>query len=100
MAKKLEPVHPGELLLEAFLVPLELSPNALARGIGVAPRRIKEIVHGTRRVTTDTAVRLARFFGTSSQFWLALQMDYALDTESDRLQGRLEKEVRAYQGAG
>ena len=100
MAKKLEPVHPGEVLLEEFLVPMELSQNALARGIGVSPRRINEIVHGTRRVTADTALRLGRFFGTSPEFWLSLQMDYELDTESDRLKGRLEKEVREYQRTG
>ena len=63
MVKKLDPVHPGEVLLEEFLVPLELSQNALARGIGVPPRRINEIVHGARRVTADTALRLGRFFG-------------------------------------
>ena len=97
MAKKLEPVHPGEILLEEFLKPMELSQSALARGIGVPPRRINEIVHGARRVTADTALRLGRFFGTSPQFWLGLQMDYDLDTESDRLKGRLEKEVREYQ---
>ena len=97
MAKKQEPVHPGEVLYEEFLVPMELSQNALARGVGVPPRRINEIVHGTRRVTADTALRLSRFFGTSPEFWLGLQMDYELDTESDRLKGRLEKEVRQYQ---
>ena len=100
MAKKLEPIHPGEVLFEEFLVPMELSQNALARGVGVPPRRINEIVHGTRRVTADTALRLSRFFGTSPEFWLGLQMDYELDTESDRLQGRLEKEVREYQRTG
>ena len=100
MAKKLEPVHPGEVLLEEYLEPMELSQNALARGIGVPPRRINEIVHGTRRVTADTALRLSRFFGTSPEFWLGLQMDYELDTESDRLKGRLEKEVCEYQRTG
>ena len=100
MAKKLEPVHPGEVLLEEFLAPMGLSQNALARGIGVPPRRINQIVHGTRRVTADTALRLGRFFGTSPEFWLGLQMDYELDTESDRLKGRLEKEVREYQRTG
>ena len=100
MAKKLEPVHPGEILFEEFLQPMGLSQSALARGIGVPPRRINEIVHGTRRVTADTALRLGRFFGTSPQFWLGLQMDYELDTESDRLKGRLEKEVREYQQTG
>ena len=97
MAKKLEPGHPGEVLYEEFLVPMELSQNALARGVGVPPRRINEIVHGARRMTADTALRLSRFFGTSPEFWLGLQMDYELDTESDRLKGRLEKEVRQYQ---
>jgi len=100
MAKKLAPVHPGEILLEEFLLPMELSQNALARGLGVPPRRINEIVHGTRRVTADTALRLARFFGTSPQFWLGLQTDYELQIESDRLKGRLEKEVSEYQPAG
>jgi addiction module HigA family antidote len=96
MAKVMEPVHPGEILLEEFLKPMELSQNALAREIRVPPRRINEIVHGTRRVTADTALRLSRFFGTSAEFWLGLQMDYDLDTESDRLKGRLEREIREY----
>ena len=92
--KKLEPVHPGEVLSEDFLKPMELSQNALARGLGVPPRRINEIVHGKRRVTADTALRLARFFGMSAEFWLGLQMDYELDVESDRLEGRLKDEVK------
>ena len=83
MAKKLEPVHPGEILFEEFLKPLGLSQNALARGIGVPPRRINEIVHGARRVTADTALRLGRFFATSPEFWLGLQMDYDLDVAED-----------------
>ena len=98
--KKLNPVHPGEILLEEFLGPMGLSQNAVARGIGVPPRRINEIVHGNRRVTADTALRLARFFGTSPEFWLGLQMDYELDMESDRLKGRLEKEVQRHRQAG
>lgn len=97
---KLAPVHPGEVLLEEFLVPLGLSQNALARGLGVPPRRINEIVHAARRVTADTALRLARFFGTSPEFWLGLQMDYELDLESDRLEGRLDREVKPYRRAG
>ncbi len=97
MVKKLAPVHPGEILLEEFLVPMDLSQNALARGLGVPPRRINEIVHGVRRVTADTALRLGRFFGMSAEFWLGLQMDYELDMESDRLKGRLEKEVCEYE---
>jgi addiction module HigA family antidote len=99
MAKKMEPVHPGEILLEEFLGPMGLSQNALARGIGVPPRRINEIVHGARRVTADTALRLGRFFNMSAEFWLGLQMDYELDIESDRLKGRLDKEVGEYQQA-
>lgn len=98
--KKLDPVHPGEVLLEEFLRPMELSQNALARGLGVPPRRINEIVHGKRRVTADTALRLGRYFGTSAEFWLGLQMDYELDLESDRLGGRLEQEVQRYRKAG
>ena len=97
--KKLEPVHPGEILSEDFLKPMELSQNALARGLGVPPRRINEIVQGKRRVTADTALRLARFFGLSAEFWLGLQMDYELDVETDRLEGRLKDEVKTYQEA-
>ena len=100
MTKKMEPIHPGEILLEEFLGPMRLSQNALARGIGVPPRRINEIVHGARRVTADTALRLGRFFNMSAEFWLGLQMDYELDTESDRLKGRLEKEVGEYRQVG
>ena len=100
MTKKMEPIHPGEILLEEFLGPMGLSQNALARGIGVPPRRINEIVHGARRVTADTALRLGRFFNMSAEFWLGLQIDYELDTESDRLKGRLEKEVGEYRHAG
>jgi len=97
--KKLAPVHPGEILTEEFLKPMSLSQNALARGLGVPPRRINEIVHGKRRVTADTALRLARFFRMSPEFWMGLQMDYELDVESDRLAGRLTSEVEEYQAA-
>lgn len=101
MAKeKLDPVHPGEILLEEFLLPMELSQNELARRIGVPPRRVNEIVLGKRRLTADTALRLAHFFRMSPQFWLGLQMDYDLDVERDRLQGRLEREVDRYRKAG
>ena len=93
MAKKLAPVHPGEILFEEFLKPLGISQNGLARAISVPPRRINEIIHGSRRVTADTALRLGRFFGTSAEFWMGLQMDYELDVERDRLRGRLDKEV-------
>jgi addiction module HigA family antidote len=93
--KKIEPLHPGEVLLEEFLEPMSLSQNRLALDIGVPPRRINEIVLGKRRITADTALRLARYFGMSPQFWLGLQMDYDLDLEEDRLAGRLDREVRA-----
>ena len=96
---KMAPVHPGEILNEEFLKPMELSQNALARGLGVPPRRINEIVQGKRRLTADTALRLARFFGMSAEFWLGLQMDYELDLESDRLGQRLQAEVQQYEQA-
>ena len=93
-AKKLTPVHPGEVLLEEFLKPLELSQNKLALAVGVSPRRINEIVLGKRRITAETALRLARYFDTTPQFWLGLQSDYDLDVASDELGGRLDREVR------
>ena len=79
MAKKLRNIHPGEVLLEEFLNPMGISQNALARAIGVPPRRINEIILGKRAVTSDTALRLATFFGTSEGFWLGLQADYDLE---------------------
>jgi antitoxin HigA-1 len=79
------PVHPGEILLMEFLEPLELSQYQLARSIAVPPRRINEIVHGQRRISADTALRLARFFGTSERFWMNLQSRYDLEIEKDRL---------------
>ena len=86
MAKKiLDPIHPGEILLEEFLDPMELSQYRLAKGLSVPARRINEIVHGKRRITADTALRLARFFGTSESFWLNLQSRYDLEVERDRL---------------
>jgi antitoxin HigA-1 len=98
--KKMQPVHPGEVLLEEFLKPMGLSQNALARDIGVPPRRINEIVHRTRRVTADTALRLARYFDMSPEFWLGLQMDYELEIEADRMGDRLEREVQRCGRAG
>ena len=94
--EKLQPIHPGEILLEEFLKPMGLSQNRLALDIRVPARRINEIVHGKRRVTADTALRLARYFGTSPQFWLGLQMDYDLDMAMDALADRLEQEVLVY----
>lgn len=93
-ADAIPPVHPGEILHEEFLVPLGLSQNRLGLDIGVSPRRINEIVLGKRRITADTALRLARYFGNSATFWLGLQMDYDLDLESDRLAERIVREVR------
>ncbi len=94
--EKLKPVHPGEVLLEEFLKPMGLSQNSVALSIGVPARRINEIVLGKRRITADTALRLARYFGTSPQFWLGLQMDYDLDVTADTLADRLAREVRPY----
>lgn len=96
MHKELLPVHPGEVLLEEFLIPMELSQNRLALDIHVPARRINEIVHGKRRITTDTALRLARYFEMSPQFWLGLQLDYDLDVAEDELSERIEREVRVY----
>jgi len=93
--KKLTPVHPGEVLLEEFLKPLELSQNRLALNIGVPPRRINEIVLSKRRITAETALRLARYFDTTPQFWLGLQADYDLDVASDELGERLDREVHS-----
>jgi addiction module HigA family antidote len=94
MNEKLNPVHPGEVLLEEFLKPIGLSQNRLSLEIGVHARRINEIVLGKRRITADTALRLARYFGTSPQFWMGLQNDYDLDVAADALGNRLEVEVR------
>ena len=92
--RKLPPVHPGEVLLEEFLRPLGVSQYRLAKDVSVPPRRINEIVRGSRAVTADTGLRLARYFGTSERFWLNLQARYDLEVEKDRLGGRLEREVR------
>ncbi len=86
----MEPVHPGEILSEEFLAPLSLSQYQLAKEISVPPRRINEIVHGQRRITADTALRLARFFGTSERFWLNLQARYDLELEKGRLGDALD----------
>ena len=98
--EKLNPVHPGEVLLEEFLKPMGLSQNRVAIEIGVHARRINEIVLGKRRITADTALRLARFFGTSPQFWMGLQTDYDLDVAQDALGDRLQREVRQHSFAG
>ena len=94
MARKAHgPIHPGEILLEEFLQPMEISQYRLAKDISVPARRINEIVHGKRSITADTALRLSRYFGTSERFWLNLQTGYDLEIEKDRLGDRLEAEV-------
>lgn len=92
---KLKPVHPGEILLEEFLKPMNLSQNQIALALRVPARRINEIVHGKRRITADTALRLARYFDMSPRFWLGLQMDYDLDVAEDEIGDRLSQEVVA-----
>jgi addiction module HigA family antidote len=96
MTDKLSPVHPGEVLLEEFIKPMELSQNRLAIDIGVDTRRINEIVLGKRAITADTALRLSRFFDNSPQFWMGLQSQYDLDVAQDQLGKRLDREVRPY----
>jgi addiction module HigA family antidote len=92
--KKIAPIHPGEILNEEFLKPMEISQNKLGRELGVSPRRINEIIHGKRSVTADTALRLSAYFGNSASFWLGLQMDYDLDVAEDTLASKIRKEVR------
>jgi addiction module HigA family antidote len=99
MNKKLIPVHPGEVLLEEFLKPMGISQNHMALKIGVPARRINEIVLRKRRITADTALRLAKYFGTTAKFWLGLQTDYDLDVAADELGERLEREVIEYANA-
>ncbi len=94
--EKLAPIHPGEILLEEFLKPMALSQYRLAKDINVSPRCINEIVHSKRAINPNTALRLSRYFGMSERFWMNLQSRYELEIEKDRLQDRLEKEVRVY----
>jgi len=94
VTKRIMPIHPGEILLEEFLEPLKISQYRLAKDISVPARRINEIVHGKRSVTADTALRLSRYFGLSDRFWLNLQARYDLELEKDKLQGRIETEVK------
>jgi len=93
---KLEPIHPGEILLAEFLSPLHLSQYRLAQAIHVAPRRINEIVLGKRAITADTALRLGRFFNNSPQFWMNLQARYDLDRTEDRLGPKLARDIHAF----
>ncbi|MBT4223927.1 MAG: HigA family addiction module antidote protein [Opitutae bacterium] len=92
--KKMLPLHPGEILMEEFLEPKEISQYRLAKDIHVSPRRINEIVHGKRSITADTALRLARYFEMSPEFWLGLQMDYDLDVAQDSSEEQLRQEVQ------
>jgi addiction module HigA family antidote len=87
----MDPIHPGEVLMLEYLQPLEVTQHHLAVSIGVPPRRINEIVHGKRRITTNTALRLARYFGTSERFWLNLQDRYDIEVERDRLGPALDE---------
>lgn len=100
MISKLNPIHPGEVLMEEFLKPMNLSQNRLAIDIGVDGRRINEIVLGKRAITADTALRLSRFFGNSPQFWMGLQTQYDLDITEDQLGKRLDREIRPLATAG
>jgi addiction module HigA family antidote len=94
--KKQAPVHPGEILLQEFLVPMGITQYRLAKDTSVPPRRINEIVKGKRSISADTALRLSRFFGISERFWLNLQTHYDLEVEKDRLGDRLEREVSTF----
>ena len=97
MAKKiLDPIHPGEILMEEFLKPMSISQYRLAKDINVPARRINEIVQGKRSITPDTALRLSKFFGLSERFWINLQARYDLEIEKDRLKNRLDAEVHVY----
>ena len=100
MAKKLDPIHPGEILLEEFLTPMGISQYRLAKDISVPARRINEIVHGKRSISADTALRLSKFFGTTERFWMNLQTRYDLEVEKDRLGSRLDDEVQRFRATG
>jgi len=94
MPKKIRAIHPGEILNEEFLIPMKISQYRLSKDIGVSPRRINEIIHGTRSITADTALRLSRYFGLSERYWLNLQAWFDIETEKDKLGNRLDKEVQ------
>jgi len=91
--KRMPPVHPGEILMERFLKPMDMSQNRLAIEIRVPARRINEIAHGKRRITADTAIRLARYFNMTPQYWLGLQADYDLDVAQDNIEEKIKKEI-------
>ncbi len=97
--KKISPIHAGEILLEEFMQPLELSQNALAKALHVTPRRINEIVNEKRSITPDTALRLAKFFGNSAEFWMNLQNKFDLEVAKDTLAKKIDAEVELYQAS-
>jgi len=97
--KKIKPVHPGEILIEEFLKPFNITQYRLAKDINVSPRRINEIVHGTRAITANTALRLGRYFGISPQFWLNLQSHYELEVQMEELSSKLQREVKILEHA-
>jgi len=99
MTKKIKPIHPGEILMEEFLAPLEISQYRLAKDIGVAPRRINEIVHSLRAISTNTALRLGKYFNTSPQFWLNLQSHFDLEIEAEELAKILKTQVKTFEFA-
>ena len=94
--REFPPIHPGEILLEDFLKPMNLSQYSVARSLGVPPRRINEIVHGKRAITADTALRLGRFFDMEAQFWMNLQTRYDLEIAKEKLSDKLDREVSVY----
>jgi antitoxin HigA-1 len=96
---KIQPVHPGEVLREDFLIPLQMSINRLAIALGVPQTRMAEIVNGRRAITSDTAFRLARFFGTTPEFWLNMQTGYELEVAKDKLSAKIERAVQPYEEA-
>ena len=99
MPKKINSIHPGEILMEEFLLPLKISQYRLAKDIGVSPRRINEIIHGDRAISADTALRLAKFFNNSAQFWLNLQNHYDLEIQSIALTNVLRTQVKRFEFA-
>ncbi len=98
-AKKIQPIHPGEILKEEFLDPMGISQYRLAKDINVPARRINEIVHGKRSISADTALRLSRYFKVSPIFWINLQAHYDIEIARDKLSSRLEKEIKVHAAA-
>lgn len=96
MKRDMPPIHPGEILRDDFLTPMSITQYRLAKSIGVSQRRIGEIISGKRAITADTALRLARFFGTDAQSWMNLQTHYDLSVAEEKLSDRLDKEVREH----